>query len=134
MPETVYRQQFVAASYNGTPLQGLMDSASIRVIHRGGELDLTEGTDGGDVNIATLQGAQVEIDLRETSTAHEFLFSQNRSQTNGGPGATLALYTGTGRTLTCSEMFVGAPGQLATGDKKQGAHTYVFLSNNISFY
>lgn len=134
MPELVYRRGFIAAAYNGTPLQRLMEGASIRIITRGGELDLTEGTDGGDVNIATLQGMQVEIDIRETSPAHEFLFQQNRSQANGGPGATLALYTGTARTLTCSDMYVGLPGQLATGDKKMGAHTYVFLANNFNFY
>ena len=134
MYETVYRQQFISATYNGTPLQGLMDGASIRVITRGGELDLTEGTDGGDVNIATLQGMQVEISLRETSTVHEFLFEQNRSQANGGPGATLMLYTGTGRSLNCGDMFVSVPGQLGTGDKKQGAHTYTFLANNFNFY
>lgn len=134
MPETVYRQQFIAATYNGVPLQGLMDSGSIRVITRGGELELTEGTDGGDVNIATLQGMQVEVDLRETSTVHEFLFEQNRSQANGGPGATLVLYTGTGRSLSCGDMYVSVPGELTTGDKVQGAHTYTFLAKNFSFY
>lgn len=134
MYETVYRQQFIAAVYNGVPLQGLMDGASIKVTVRGGELELTEGTDGGDVNIATLQGMQVEITLRETSTAHEFLFAQNRSQAYGGPGATLVLYSGTGRSLNCGEMFVSVPGELGTGDKKQGGHVYTFLANNFNFY
>ena len=132
--EKVYRQQFVAGVYNGRPLQGLMDNDSIRIIVRGGELDLTEGTDSGSVNIATLQGMQVEIDLRETSTGHEYLFQQNRSQAGGAPGATLVLYTGTGRTLNCGDMFVSPPGQLATGGKKQGGHTYTFLADNFNFY
>lgn len=134
MPETVYRQQWIAATYNGYPLTGLMDSGSIRVVHRGGEVDLTEGTDGGDVNIATLQGMQVEIDLRETSTAHEYLFEQNRSQANGAPGGQLVLKSGTDRSLTCPNMFVSTPGSLTTGDKKQGAHTYTFVSNKFNFY
>lgn len=134
MPETVYRQQFIAATYNGVPLYGLMDGDSIRVITRGGELELTEGTDGGSVNIATLQGMQVEIDLRETSTVHEFLFDQNRSQAYGAPGATLVLFTGTGRILNCGDMYVSVPGDLSTGGKQQGAHTYTFLANNFNFY
>lgn len=134
MPETVYRQQFIAASYNGIPLQGLHEGGSIVIRPRGGEVDLTEGTDGGDVNIATDQGMEIEITLRETSTVHEMLLSQHLSQGHGGPGATISLYTGTGRTLTATDCYVGMPGELSTGDKKQGSHTYKFVSNNFNFY
>lgn len=134
MSESVYRQQWIAASYNGIPLQGLHEGGSIKVRPRGGEVELTEGTDGGDVNLATDQGIMIEITLRETATTHEILFEQHLSQNRGGPGATVSLYTGTGRSLTATDCFVGMPGELTTGDKKQGSHTYVFVANNFKFY
>lgn len=134
MPESVYRQQWIAASFNGVPLQGLMDGGSITVTPRGGEVDLTEGTDGGDVNLATDQGIQIAITLRETSTVHETIYAQHLSQGRGGPGANISLYTGTGRTLTAANCFVSLPGELSTGDKKQGSHTYTFVANNFNFY
>jgi hypothetical protein len=134
MPETVYRQQWIAASYNGVPLQGMMDGSSITIRPRGGEVDLTEGTDGGDVNLATDQGIEIEITLRETATTHEMLYAQHLSQGRGGPGATMSLYSGTGRTLTAPNCFVGMPGELSTGDKKQGSHTYRFVANRYNFY
>lgn len=134
MPESVYRQQWIAAAYNGIPLQGMHEGGSIVVRPRGGEVDLTEGTDGGDVNLATDQGIEIEITLRETSYVHEMLFSQHLSQGRGGPGATISLYTGTGRVLTATECFVGMPGELSTGDKKQGSHAYRFVANNFYFY
>ena len=134
MPETVYRQQFVTATYNGVPLQGLGEGGSFVVRHRGGELELTEGTDGGDINLATDQGIQIDITLRETATTHEFLWNQHRSQGLGGPGATLVILTGTNRTLTAPNCFVSMPGELTTGDRRQGSHTYTFLSNRPSFY
>jgi hypothetical protein len=134
MPETVYRQQWIAASYNGIPLQGMMSGGSITITPRGGEVELTEGTDGGDINLATDQGIQIAITLRETSTVHEMLYDQHLSQGRGGPGATISLYTGTGRVLTATNCFVSMPGELATGDKQQGSHTYTFLANNFNFY
>lgn len=134
MPETVYRQQFISCTYNGVPLQGLGEGGSCLVRHRGGEVDLTEGTDGGDINIATDQGLQIDVTLRETSTVHEFLWAQHRSQGAGAPGATLVILTGTGRTITMPEGYVGMPGEMTTGDKRQGSHTYTFLSNRPKFY
>ena len=64
MPESLYRQNWIAASYNGVTLQGLHEGGSITVRPRGGEVDLTEGTDGGYVNLATDQGIEIEITLR----------------------------------------------------------------------
>ncbi|MDR1534726.1 MAG: hypothetical protein LBU64_06445 [Planctomycetota bacterium] len=134
MPEKVYRQKYVVCTYNGVLLQGQGEGGSYVVRHRGGEVELTEGTDGGDINLAADQGIQIDITFRETADAHEFLWNMHRSQGNGAPGATLAIITGTGRTLTAPDCFVSMPGELATGDKRQGSHTYTFLSNRPSFY
>lgn len=134
MAESVYRQQWIAGAYNGIPLQGLSEGASIVIRPKGGEVELTEGTDGGDVNLATDQGIEIEITLRESARMHEILFAQHLSQGHGGPGGTISLYTGTGRVLTAPECFVSMPGELSTGDKKQGSITYRFLSNRYSFF
>lgn len=134
MPEQVYRQQFISCTYNGVVLQGLGEGGSFLLRHRGGEVELTEGTDGGDINLATDQGLQADVTLRETATTHEFLWAQHRSQGAGAPGATLVILTGTGRTISMPEAYVGMPGELTTGDKRQGSHTYTFLSNRPTFY
>lgn len=134
MFDNLFNQSFIAASYNGVILQGFMDGESINIKIEGGEVELTHGTDGGSMNIATLQGASVEINLRESSPSHEFLFQMNRHQAGGGAPATLVLSTGTGRQLSILNAVVGVPGPMSTGNKQQGAHTYRFVGTQFSWY
>lgn len=134
MAEDVYRQQWVQMSFDGVPMQGLGEGASVVVRPRGGEVELTEGTDGGDVNLATDQGIEVELTLRECSPNHEFLYQKHLSQGRGGPGCQVTMYSGTGRVLTAANCFVGMPGELGTGDKREGSQTYRFVANKYAFY
>lgn len=129
--ERVYRQSWAGITYNGVQLQGLMDGAPIVVRHRGGEVDLTEGTDGSSVNIATDQGGEVEVTLRETATTHGFLYNQHRNQQHSGPGATLIVYTGVGAVISLTDAYVGMPSELSTGDKQMGSRTYRFVSSEM---
>lgn len=134
MVDSVYRQKITSIIFNSVPLQGLMEGASVRIRPVGGEVQPTEGTDGPGVNIATRQGHIVEVDIREDSPDHEFINDVGRNQSNGGPGVGLVLYMGTSRVFSTDEAYVGAPGQLSTGDKKQGAHTYTFYTKKPDLY
>lgn len=133
-PLSRFIQPFVTATYNGHVLSRYADGDSISVEPVGGEVELTEGTDGSSVNIATDQGIRIRIRLRETSPDHEMLYQQHLSQQHGGPGAELVLYTGTGRTLTASDCFVSLPGSLSTGGKMMGSHEYTFVADHYTYY
>lgn len=134
MADSVYRQKITGVVFNNVPLQGMMDGASVRVRPVGGEVQPTEGTDGPGVNIATKQGHIIEVDLREDSPNHEYINDVNRNQAEGGPGVPIVLWMGTTRVFSAAETYVGAPGQLSTGDKKQGAHTYTFYTKKSDLY
>ena len=69
----VYNQRNCSASFNGIDLKGLMDGSSIVLERVGGEVDITEGTDGGGLNQATDQGVRVSITFRETSQSISML-------------------------------------------------------------
>jgi hypothetical protein len=133
---TAYRQQWVAATFNGIPLQGVGSGVSINVTPRGGEVDLTEGTDGGDINLATDQGVEISITFRETSIVHNsgVMQAMHRAQNRGAPGATFVLTDGTGVSRMASNCFVSMPSNWATGDKTMGQPTYTFVSNDVSFF
>ena len=72
----IYNQGQLSCSFNGTHLQGLMSGASVTIHTIGGEVELTEGTDGGAANIATLQGGRITVTFRETSDSVDFLNTQ----------------------------------------------------------
>lgn len=134
MADIVYRQKVTSIIFNGLPLQGLMDGASVTIRPQGGQVQVTEGTDGPGVNIATKQGHILEVTLREDSPDHEYIMDINRNQANGGPGVPLALYMGTDRVFATGEAYIGAPGELATGDAKMGGHTYTFVTKKAGLY
>ncbi len=134
MYDMIYRQQVTAVIFNGLPLQGLAEGASVRIKPLGGNVQVTEGTDGPGINIAAKQGHIIEVDIREDSGDHEYLMDVNRNQAEGGPGVPLALYMGTDRVFSCAEAYVGAPGDLSTGDKKMGKQTYTFITRKSDLY
>lgn len=133
MPK-VYRQKMTAVVFNGRYLKCIKDGSSYRVRPIGGEVQITEGTDGPGINIATKQGHIIEVTVREDSEDHEFIMDTNRNQAAGGPGVPLTMYMGTDRTFSADEVYVGAPGELGTGDKKMGAHVYTFVTKKEDLY
>ena len=56
----IYNQKNNKIIFNGIATQGFADGTSITVEFVGGEADITEGTDGGGLNIATVQGIIVK--------------------------------------------------------------------------
>ena len=47
MVKQIYNQRNISATFNGIDLKGLMDGASLTIERVGGEVDITEGADGG---------------------------------------------------------------------------------------
>lgn len=130
----IYRQKITAILINGYQLQCLADGSPYRMQPVGGETSITEGTDGGGINIGTAQGHIIEVDLREDSDDHGFLMDIHRNQSGGGPGVPLVMYTGTDYIFSTDEAYVSAPGPLATGGAKQGSRTYKFVTNKADIY
>jgi hypothetical protein len=102
-----------------------MDGASIKVTYDGGEVEKTEGTDGAGLNVATHQGATISFTLRETSTDNNFLrgiFETQQFASVMQPVSAIpcSLITGGGVIVAMTNCLISPPGELSTGDKKQG--------------
>jgi hypothetical protein len=118
----IYSQVNTKLLVKGIPVSGFMDGTSIKVTYEGGEVEKTEGTDGAALNLATHQGATISFTLRETSDSYEvmrglFLAQQSAPALSYVP---CALLTGGGVAVAMSQCLISPPGELATGDKKQG--------------
>jgi hypothetical protein len=127
-----YNQKDVTVLVDGVPLKDIADSASIRVRHRGGEVDLTEGTDGPGVNIGTPQGGEIEVDMKETSPSLIYLNSLRAAQLATSIGCNIVVMRGTKAVDTLATAFIAPPGELATGDKKMGKQTYKFIGTVLT--
>ncbi|HBG77253.1 MAG TPA: hypothetical protein DDW84_00175 [Phycisphaerales bacterium] len=121
-----YSQSNVTVLVNGIPLKDLSDGNSIRVRHRGGEVEPTEGTDGAAMNIATRQGGEIEVDLKEMSSSLIILNALRLAQEQTGIGCNVVIRSGVDVVDTLATAFVSLPGEKATGDKKMGKITYKF--------
>lgn len=128
MATRVYNQANITLTVDGTSISGFMDGTSIAVVHDGGEVEKTQGTDGPGINIATSQGMTLRFTLRETSPSHDFLMSLKRRQSNGGGGVTTVMRTGADVLYTLSEAYISNPGELTSGDKTQGGVEYTLTS------
>lgn len=128
-----YNQHITGVNVNGRWLTGYADGNPIRFNPQGGQVTITEGTDGPGLNIATKQGHIIEIDIREDSDDHDYLAAINKQQYNGGGLVPMAFYTGTGRTFTC-QVLISQPGELTTGGPQQGYHTYTFVTKKTDLY
>lgn len=115
----VYNQNEVSVICAGTVIDGLMDGTPITVTYGGGEVDITEGTDGPGLNVATRQGGRIKFTLRENSRAFGFLQGLRRLHENS-PVATgnCVVTTGTRDIITLGYFIIGLPGDRTTGDKK----------------
>ncbi len=132
----VYNQKALTVTVDGVTIQDYFEGAPLVYTWDGGEVDKTQGTDGPGINLATNQGSTLQITLRETSRSIGFLQSLRTRQENGGAGVTVVVRTGAQILLTMTDSYIGRPGQLATGDKKQGGIQFTLVSaddttNNI---
>lgn len=124
--QKIYNQGQLTCSYNGESLQGLMSGASVTVHTVGGEVALTEGTDGGAANIATLQGGSITVTFKETSPAIDTLNTYVTLQQASATGGVFVLSSGVKRLYTIADALVSVPADLSTGDKQQGGVAFTF--------
>ena len=117
--------------FNGITLQGYSDGTSIEVEYVGGEVDITEGTDGGGLNIATDQGMRIRVTLRETSPSIDVIETARLAQNQLSTPNLVLLQTGANVKYTITNALVSRPGNLTTGDKKQGGVQYEFVGTQI---
>ena len=128
MARTIYNQKNLVLTIDGVTIQDFFEGASIVYTYDGGEVDKTQGTDGAGINIATDQGSTIKFTLRETSRSHKFLADLRKRQYNGGAGVTVVLRTGADVLETMTDAYISRPGELSTGDKKQGSMQYTLMS------
>jgi hypothetical protein len=129
-----YNQAEVTVLVDGIPLMDLAEGASVTVTFAGGEVARTEGTDGAGVNIATEQGGDVKIKLREDSKSLNYMRSVRMTQRNsvsGIGGVTVQVRSGTSVFHTLFNAFVSLPGELSTGDKKMGSQEFSFVGTQM---
>lgn len=127
----IYNQGQLNCSFNGVSLSGLMSGASVTVHTIGGEIEVTEGTDGGAPNIATLQGGRITVIFRETSDSVDYLNTQvSLQQVSGTPGVFI-LNSGVKRLYTIANALVSVPADLSTGDKQMGGIAFDFVGTGM---
>lgn len=124
----IYNQKNTKLIFNGVATQGFAEGTSISVEFVGGEVDITEGTDGGGLNIATTQGIRITATYRETSPSVDlFQTAIELQQTLSTPNVVL-LQTGANVKYTLTNALVSKPDTLSSGDKKQGSQTFTFVA------
>lgn len=127
----IYNQGQLNCSFNGVSLSGLMSGASVTIHTIGGEIEVTEGTDGGAPNIATLQGGRITVIFRETSDSVDYLNTQvSLQQVSGTPGVFI-LNSGVKRLYTIANALVSVPADLSTGDKQMGGIAFDFVGTGM---
>lgn len=128
MRKEIYNQKNTRLLFNGIVTSGFAEGTSITVEFVGGEADITEGTDGGGLNIATLQGIRIQATYRETSPSIDFFDRAIIAQQEFSATNTVTLQTGANVRYTLTKALVSKPDNLSSGDKKQGSQTYTFVA------
>ena len=124
----IYNQKNTKLIFNGVPTQGFGTGTSISVEFVGGEADITEGTDGGGLNISTVQGIRITATYRETSPSVELFNAAIEAQQALSAVNVVMLQTGANVKYTLTNALVSKPDTLSTGDKTQGEQTYTFVA------
>lgn len=124
----IYNQKNTKLLFNGVPTQGFADGTSITVEFVGGEVEITEGTDGGGLNIATTQGIRITASYRETSPSIELFETARELQQTLSTPSVVMLQTGANVKYTLTNALVSKPDQLSSGDKRQGSQTFTFVA------
>lgn len=126
----IYNQKNTRIIFNGIVTQGFGPDDSIGVEFVGGEADITEGTDGGGLNIATVQGIRITATYRETSPSIELFNAAIEAQQNLSTTNVVLLQTGANVKYTLTNALVSKPENLSSGGKMQGTQTYTFVATN----
>lgn len=127
----IYNQKNNKVVFNGITLQGYANGTSITVEYVGGEVAITEGTDGGGLNIATDQGMRIQVTLRETSPSIDVIETARLLQNQLSTPNVVLLQTGANVKYTITNALVSRPETLSTGDKEQGSVQYTFVGTQI---
>lgn len=127
----IYNQKNNKVVFNGIALQGFANGTSIEVEYVGGEVGITEGTDGGGLNIATDQGMKIRVTLRETSPSIDVIETARTIQNQLSTPNVVLLQTGADVKYTITNALVSRPETLSTGDKEQGSVRYEFVGTQI---
>ena len=131
MRKEIYNQKNTKIIFNGVVTQGYGEGTSIQVEWVGGEADISEGTDGGGLNIATVQGMRISASYRETSPSVDLFDAAIEAQQSLSTTNVVMLQTGASVKYTLLNALVSKPENLSTGDKKQGTQTYTFVATQI---
>lgn len=128
----IYNQKNTKLIFNGIATSGMGEGSTIQVEFVGGEADISEGTDGGGLNIATVQGIKVSATYRETSSSVDLFDAAIDAQQSSGTTSVVLLQTGANIKYTLFNALVNKPDNLSTGDKKQGSQTYTFVATQYA--
>lgn len=126
----IYNQRNNKVIVNGILTSGYAPDTSITVEFVGGEVDITEGTDGGGLNIATTQGIRLTVTYRETSPSVELLNAQIELQQQLSNPCVVMLQTGANVKYTLTNALISKPDTLSTGGKTQGSQSYTFVATD----
>ena len=124
----IYNQKNTKLIFNGVVTKGFGPDTSITVEFVGGEADITEGTDGGGLNIATVQGIRIQATYRETSPSVDLFDAAIEAQQNLSTTNVVMLQTGANVKYTLTGALVSKPENLSSGGKTQGTYTYTFVA------
>lgn len=127
----IYNQKNTKIIFNGVATQGFGPDTSISVEFVGGEADITEGTDGGGLNIATLQGIRITATYRETSPSVDMFNAAIDAQQTLSTTNVVLLQTGANVKYTLTNALVSKPDTLSSGGKTQGTQTYTFVATQF---
>lgn len=127
----IYNQKNNKIIFDGIATQGFADGTPITIEFVGGEADITEGTDGGGLNIATVQGIKITAAYRETSPSVDMFDAAIEAQQNLSVTHTVLFQTGANVKYTLTNALVSKPDNLSTGDKKQGSQAYTFVATQF---
>ena len=127
----IYNQKNTKILFNGIETKGFGPDATITVEFVGGEADITEGTDGGGLNIATVQGIKVTATYRETSPSIELFDAAIDAQQKLSNTNVVMLQTGANVKYTLTNALVSKPDNLSSGGKTQGTQAYTFVATEF---
>lgn len=131
MRKEIYNQKNTKLIFNGVTTQGFGPDDSISVEIIGGEADITEGTDGGGLNIATVQGIRITANYRETSPSVDLFDAAIEAQQSLSTTNVVLLQTGANVKYTLTNALVSKPDTLSSGGKTQGTLTYTFVATQF---
>ena len=131
MRKEIYNQKNTKLIFNGIVTQGFAEGTSISVEFVGGDVDITAGTDGGGLNIGTIQGIKITATYRETSPSVDMLNAAISLQQQLSSKNVVMLQTGANVKYTLSPCLVSKPGNLTSGDAKQGSQEFTFVATDF---